>query len=152
MSTKNRGARKKREKSRSAKNHGARERESANAKARNLRFKKERESASAKSSAKERESASAKHKKKRVPSSERSIIWEKVPTTTTTSCRDRLDCREILYSRYCTPSRSISCNSDMRRNNGSLRLSWMRRGPSWSRSSQTRRSSSYTLGERSPTN
>ena len=63
-SAKNLGARKK-----SAKNQGARERESANAKARNLRPKKERESASAKSSAKERESASAKRKKKRVPSS-----------------------------------------------------------------------------------
>jgi hypothetical protein len=46
---------KKREKSRAAKNQGAWERESANAKARNLRPKKERESASAKSSAKERE-------------------------------------------------------------------------------------------------
>ncbi len=63
-SAKNLGARKK-----SAKNQGARERESANAKARNLRPNKERESASAKSSAKERESASAKRKKKRVPSS-----------------------------------------------------------------------------------
>jgi hypothetical protein len=40
-----------------------------NAKAQNLRPKKERESASAKSSAKERESASAKRNKKRVPSS-----------------------------------------------------------------------------------
>ncbi len=48
----------------SAKKQGARERESANAKARNLRPKKERESASAKSSAKERKSASAKRKKK----------------------------------------------------------------------------------------
>ncbi len=69
MCVKYRGARKKREKSRSAKNQGARERESANAKARNLRPKKERESASAKSTAKKRESASAKRKKKRVPSS-----------------------------------------------------------------------------------
>jgi hypothetical protein len=54
------------------KNLGAqkiKERGSANAKARNLRPKKERESASAKSSAKERESASAKRKKKRLPSS-----------------------------------------------------------------------------------
>ncbi len=61
-----------REKSRSAKNFGAQkilERGSVNAKARNLRPKKERESASAKSSAQERESASAKRKKKRVPSS-----------------------------------------------------------------------------------
>jgi hypothetical protein len=57
MSAKNLGARKKREKSRSAKNQGALEHESANAKARNLRPKKERES------------ASAKRKKKRVPSS-----------------------------------------------------------------------------------
>jgi hypothetical protein len=57
-SAKNLGARKK-----SAKNQGARERESANAKARNLRPNKERESASAKSSAKERESASTKRKK-----------------------------------------------------------------------------------------
>jgi hypothetical protein len=45
------------------------ERGSANAKAQNLRPKKEHESASVKSSAKERESASAKRKKKRVPSS-----------------------------------------------------------------------------------
>ncbi len=58
-SAKNLGAQKK-----SVKNQGAWERESANAKARNLRPKKERESASAKSSAKERESASAKRKKK----------------------------------------------------------------------------------------
>jgi hypothetical protein len=57
------------EKSRSAKNQGTRERQSANAKARNLRPKKERESASAKSYAKERKSASAKLKKKHVPSS-----------------------------------------------------------------------------------
>jgi hypothetical protein len=59
-----------REKSRSAKkesakNQGVRELESVNAKARKLRPKKERESASAKSSAKERESASAKRKKVR---------------------------------------------------------------------------------------
>jgi 3'-phosphoadenosine 5'-phosphosulfate (PAPS) 3'-phosphatase len=53
----------------SAKNQGARERESANTKARNLRPKKERESASVKSSAQEHESASAKRKKRRVPSS-----------------------------------------------------------------------------------
>ncbi len=62
----------------SAKNLGARkikERGSANAKARNLRPKKERKSASAKSSAKERESASAKRKKKRVPSSGGVGIW-----------------------------------------------------------------------------
>ncbi len=53
-SAKNLGAQKK-----SAKNQGAWERESANAKAQNLRPNRERESASAKSSAKERESASA---------------------------------------------------------------------------------------------
>jgi hypothetical protein len=50
-------------------------RESANAKARNLRPKKERESSSAKSSAKERESASAKRKKKCVPSSGYFYRW-----------------------------------------------------------------------------
>jgi hypothetical protein len=61
-----------REKSRSA---GAqkRDRKSAIAKVRNLRPKKERESASVKSSAKERESASAKRKKKRVPSSDQTL-------------------------------------------------------------------------------
>jgi hypothetical protein len=48
---------------------GARKRGSANAKARNLRPKKERESASAKGFRRERESASAKTQKKRVPSS-----------------------------------------------------------------------------------
>ncbi len=56
----------------SAKNRGARkikERGRANSKAQNLRPKKERESASAKSSAQERESTSVKRKKKRVPSS-----------------------------------------------------------------------------------
>ncbi len=56
-SAKNLGARKK-----SAKNQGARVRESANAKAQNLRPKKERESASAKSFPKECESAKRKKK------------------------------------------------------------------------------------------
>jgi hypothetical protein len=63
-------ARKIEEREKSAKNLGARkikERESANTKAWNLRPKKERESASAKSSAQERESASAKRKKKACP-------------------------------------------------------------------------------------
>ncbi len=67
-----------REKFRSTQNLGARkikERESANAKARNLKPKKERESASAKSSAKERESASAKRRKKRVPSSDIRYVY-----------------------------------------------------------------------------
>jgi hypothetical protein len=57
------------EREKSAKNQGARELESAKAKVRNLRPKKERESASAKSSAEERESASTKRKKNRVLSS-----------------------------------------------------------------------------------
>jgi hypothetical protein len=63
-----------------AKNLGARkikERGGANAKARNLRPKKERESASVKSSAKERKSASAKRKKKHVPSSVRIKFFDK---------------------------------------------------------------------------
>jgi len=53
----------------SAKKLVARKRGSAKAKARNLRPKKERKSASAKVFRRERESASAKTKKKRVPSS-----------------------------------------------------------------------------------
>ncbi len=73
-SAKHQGVRKIEEREKSAKNLGARKRagkikERGSAKAQNLRPKKERESASAKSSAKERESASAKRKKKRVPSS-----------------------------------------------------------------------------------
>jgi hypothetical protein len=61
-SAKGQGARKKR-----PKNLGTQERESANAKARNLRPKKERESASVKSFVEERESASAKTKKSACP-------------------------------------------------------------------------------------
>jgi hypothetical protein len=77
-SVKNQGAQKKSAKNRvarkkSTKNQGVRERERMNAKARNLRPKKERESASTKSFPQERESASAKPKKKRVPSYDHSI-------------------------------------------------------------------------------
>jgi hypothetical protein len=64
---KNQGTRKQSAISKSAKNQGARERKSANAKEWNLRLKKERKSASTKSFARERESANAKTRKERVP-------------------------------------------------------------------------------------